>query len=227
MKGISSGKCNRHGGHLVSRRATGVVASAVLTVVLVVTGSGPAAAQDLLESGWIAIQSYNFPDHYVRHRAYLGELTKIASSLDQLDSTFRVVKGLAGRGTVSFESRNFPGYFLRHHNLRLKLHKFDGTDLFRQDASFLTKNGLALGLSNVPVDETLTSYESINYPGYYIRHRADTRAEEAGKVFHLYIEKYVGSAAVDARRPSAAEARFRRDCTFRLKPRRVPPAVIK
>lgn len=171
-------------------------------------------AQDSISSDWIAFQSYNFPDHYIRHRNFLGELTTVKSTLDQLDSTFKVVNGLAGHGTVSFESRNYRGYYLRHHNFRIKLQQLEGSDLFRKDASFIGRTGLAIGLWNTPIDESLTSYESVNYPGYYIRHRANNAADESNKEFHLYIEKYVKSSSIDPSNPGAAETRFRKDCTF-------------
>jgi len=60
------------------------------------------------------------------------------------------------------------------------------------------------------MDMSLTSHESVNYPGYYIRHRANNAAEEANKEFHLYIEKYVKSDSLDPSNPGTAETRFRR-----------------
>lgn len=217
---------NRLGEYVVSEEGGRLVASVLFAITFMATFCNYGIAQKLLDSEWVTIQSYNFPDRYIRHRNYLGELTTVKSNLDTLDSTFKVVKGLAGRGTVSFESKNYPGYYLRHHNFRIKLHKLDGSDLFRQDASFIRKTGLAIGLWNVPIDESLTSYESVNYPGFYIRHRADNNAEEASKVFHLYIEKYVRSDSIDPSHPKDAEARFRRDCTFKLKSRLFPPPKL-
>jgi hypothetical protein len=43
--------------------------------------------------------------------------------------------------SVSLESVNFPGRFLRHQDFRIKLHQYDGTVLFRQDASFMYQDG--------------------------------------------------------------------------------------
>jgi hypothetical protein len=81
------------------------------------------------------------------------------------------VGGLADSRYVSFESLNYPGHYLRHQDFRLKLQKFDGSQLFRQDATFMMVPGLA--------DGSWSSFESVNYPGHYIRHRN----------FHLYLEK--------------------------------------
>jgi hypothetical protein len=105
--------------------------------------------------------SFNVPGGYVRHRNLLGEVTAITAQ-DAADALFKLVPGLAGSG-VSFESVNLPGYYLRHNGFRIKLHSNDGTDVFRQDASFNVRCGLA--------DANLVSLEAVNFPGYFLRHR--------------------------------------------------------
>ena len=117
--------------------------------------------------------SYNYPEHFIRHQNYLGEISKISSDLDKKDATFRIVRGLAGTCN-SFESVNYPGYYLRHQNYRVKLNKAENNDLFQKDATFCMRDGLA--------DTELISFESYNYPDHYIRH----------KNYHLYIEKDKG-----------------------------------
>lgn len=190
--------------------------SPLAPLAAIALATGLAWGQPILQGRpWVRLESYNFPNRFIRHRNYLGELTPVESTLDRLDSSFRIVRGLAGTGTISFESKNFPTYYLRHHHFRIKLHKLDSSPLFRQDASFKSRSGLALGLWNVPLDNTLNSYESVNYPGFYIRHRADNPAEETNKVFHLYLDKYVRGRDLDSSRPAQSVARFRRDATFR------------
>ncbi|MFA5354356.1 MAG: AbfB domain-containing protein [Thermodesulfovibrionales bacterium] len=139
----------------------------VLSLMLILCGQ--AAAEE-----FVSLQSYNYPDHYVRHRNYLGELTPVVSQLDVADSSFRMVQGLAGGNTVSFESRNYPGHYLRHQGFRIKLHRSDGSELFRNDASFRMVQGLA--------DSSRSSFEAVNYPGHFLRHRD----------FHLYLERGEG-----------------------------------
>lgn len=117
-----------------------------------------------------SFESYNYPEHYIRHKNYMGEISEINSNLDKKDATFRVVRGLAGKCN-SFESVNYPGHYLRHQNYRIKLHKTDGSDLFQKDATFCIKPGLA--------DAEHRSFESYNYPNHYLRH----------KNYHLYIEE--------------------------------------
>ena len=99
-----------------------------------------------------------------RHRNSLGELTPIVSALDRADATFIARAGLGLEIAVSLESVNFPGHFLRHQDFRLKLHRNDGSDLFRNDATFMYNDGAAWeGNRGV-------SLESVNFPGHFIRH---------------------------------------------------------
>ncbi|MBI1211196.1 MAG: hypothetical protein GC190_07015 [Alphaproteobacteria bacterium] len=69
----------------------------------------------------------------------------------------------------------------------VRLDQFSGDDLFRQDASFYVRPGLA--------DGSLASFESVNYPGYYLRHRN----------FHLFLEQ-------------GSDELFRSDATFYPEP---------
>jgi hypothetical protein len=115
--------------------------------------------------GATSFESFNFPCHFIRHRNSLGELTGVASDLDRADATFVVRPALNGSPiAVSLESVNFPGHFLRHNFFRIKLHANDGSELFRQDASFIYNDGAAWeGNGGV-------SFESVNLPGHFIRH---------------------------------------------------------
>ena len=123
-----------------------------------------------------SFESVNYPNRYMRHAFFLGELTPISSDLDRNDATFVLRPGLSGTpGAISFESINYPGQFLRHQNFRLKLNPDDGSPLFHQDASFLPRPALA--------GQGMVSYESVNFPGFFIRHRD----------FHLWVEQNDGS----------------------------------
>lgn len=111
----------------------------------------------------ISFKSVNYPNKFIRHRNFLGELTTISSALDKKDASFKVVPALNGKkGYVSFESVNYPGYYLRHQNFVIKLHKKEGSKLYKEDASFKPRKGLA---------QKGYTFESSNYPGRYIRHR--------------------------------------------------------
>ncbi len=119
-----------------------------------------------------SLQSFNYPDRYVRHRNSLGFTEPPVNELGKKDATFRVVPGLAGR-CVSFESHNYPGQFLRHQGFRLKLAPRAGDQQFREDATFCVAQGQGAGFS----------FESFNFPGHYIRHRSN----------ELWVERYDGT----------------------------------
>jgi GH43 family beta-xylosidase len=107
----------------------------------------------------VRLNSYAYPDRYVRHYDYRVKLEANVTNL--ADSQFRLVPGLAGAGTVSLESTNFPGYYLRHRNLEVWVEKNDGSATFTNDASFYRRAGLA--------DSSAVSLESFNVPGSYVR----------------------------------------------------------
>ena len=136
-----------------------------------VTYSGDAKVR----AGLVTLVSHNYPNHAIRHRNFLAEISELHSQLDKQDATFKVVRGLSDPSAISFESVNYPGYYLRHQNFQIKLHKNDGSGLFLADATFRKVSGLT--------DGSKYSFESINYPNHYIRH----------KNFRLYIEQGSGN----------------------------------
>ncbi|MFD0817632.1 glycoside hydrolase family 43 protein [Micromonospora zhanjiangensis] len=108
------------------------------------------------------IQSYNYPDRYVRHYDFDARIDPDVNPL--VDSQWRIVPGLANPagGTVSFESVNYPGYYLRHYNYDFVLAQNDNTATFRGDATFKRVAGLA--------DPAAVSFQSYNFPDRYLRH---------------------------------------------------------
>jgi hypothetical protein len=108
------------------------------------------------------LQSYNFPDRYVRHVDFDVRIDPNVSPV--ADAQWRMVPGLADTGSahVSFEAANYPGYYLRHSNYDLVLARNDGSATFRADATFRRVNGLA--------DSSAASFQSYNFPDRYLRH---------------------------------------------------------
>jgi len=110
-------------------------------------------------------EAVNFRGFFIRHRNFLGELTRKDGPI--LDFAFWVI----GENVVRLKSRNFEHRFLRHRDLRLRL---DGANdpnphLFVDDSRFRIRNpGLAAGL---PEGRGGISFESVNIPGHFIRHR--------------------------------------------------------
>ncbi|MGW0396485.1 family 43 glycosylhydrolase [Streptomyces sp. NPDC003002] len=121
------------------------------------------------------LSSFNYPDHYIRHREYRGKLEAGVTNL--ADSQFRTVTGLAGSGTVSLESANFPGHYLRSRNGEVWVERNDGTTAFKNSAAFYQRPGLA--------DPAGVSYESYTSPGQYLRHFG----------FLLYVQGVGGAVA--------------------------------
>jgi hypothetical protein len=182
-----------------SLRRLGVVLALVGSLVgLQLVTAQPAAAAVPYDQV-VSFESKNYPGRYIRHRAWLGEITPLWSDLDRHDATFIVRGGLTGAaGTVSFESANYPGHYLRHQGWRIKLAAPDGSQLFRQDATFTARER--------PYDEW--RFESVNYPGHFIRHSA----------FQLWLNRSDGSVLFDRdstwhRKPAANGTKGRGECT--------------
>jgi hypothetical protein len=117
-----------------------------------------------------SIRSFNFPDKYLRHHEFYGKLTQITTPIDKLDSTFRIVPGLANSRVtdtyryISFESWNYPGWYLVDKDGLLILTKRVLCDVnFNKAATFKQVQGLA--------DKSACSFESYIDSTRYIRHR--------------------------------------------------------
>jgi len=77
---------------------------------------------------------------------------------------------------VRINSFNYPDTYLRHSNYEIYQHDDDGSDLFLKDSTFTVVSCLAVG--------DCYSFESLNYPGYYLFHDGDLlyiREVPAGK----------------------------------------------
>ena len=118
----------------------------------------------------IRLRAYGHTDRFIRHRRFLGELTRLNSSIEKQAATFLIVPGLADAKRISFEAVDRPGYFLCARDFRIKLVKPTGETALR-DATFKKIRGLA--------DKSCASFESSSHPGYFIRQRD----------FHIVLEK--------------------------------------
>ncbi|MGM7722829.1 AbfB domain-containing protein [Metabacillus sp. Hm71] len=117
----------------------------------------------------ISLESVNYPNRFIRHQNYLGELTPIQSELDRRDATFDWTGDWRYGAEGQLRSINFPTHYLRHQNFRLKLHTiYDAPDwnLRYLDSTFTMVPGLA-----DPTNPELVSFRSKNFPDRFIRHR--------------------------------------------------------
>lgn len=78
------------------------------------------------------------------------------------ESSFLVVPGLNGQG-VSFKSALHPNRYIRHKNYKLYADVNDKSALFKKDATFNVRYGLAATNGHFGI-----SFESVNYPGHFI-----------------------------------------------------------
>ena len=136
----------------------------------------------------VNLESLNFPGHFIRHAAFLGELTRRGGPVNDFAFTLRS----RGPGQVAIRSLNFPDRFLRHRDFRIHLEgpAGPGDGLWTQDSTFFFEQGLA--------DRAGVSFRSVNFPDRYLRHRD----------FHLVLEPPA----------SADDALFRQDATFFRRP---------
>jgi hypothetical protein len=113
-----------------------------------------------------SIRSYNYPERYWRHRDFELHLDPSdASTLFDMDSTFRVVTGLADPTGISFQSINYPDRYLRHRDFIMYLEAPSSSNdtLFRSDATFKVVNS--------PIGHGFVQFQSVNYPDRMIRHQ--------------------------------------------------------
>lgn len=110
----------------------------------------------------VSFTSVNFPDRQIMVKDNLGVLDPPPAGSNL--NSFKVVPALNGKvGFISLESVTFPGHYLRHESLRIKLHQSNGSQIFKDDASFQPMAPL------FPTSGAF-SLQSSNYPNWYIRH---------------------------------------------------------
>ncbi|MFI9101030.1 AbfB domain-containing protein [Streptomyces fildesensis] len=99
---------------------------------------------------------------YAGDFATLGPVSASSSARTRQRVTFSVIRGLADTRCVTFRAAD--GRYLRHRDLRLRLSTNDGSELFREDATFCPHPGAVTG------SITLHAH---NNPGSVLRHRDD------------------------------------------------------
>ncbi|MEU7663750.1 sigma-70 family RNA polymerase sigma factor [Streptomyces lincolnensis] len=125
--------------------------------------ASPSATADAVPLGAHSLESVDQPALYLTYAgdfATLGPVSSAGSAQARQRVTFTVVRGLADTRCVTFRAAD--GRYLRHHYLRLRLSTDDGSELFREDATFCARPGAVAG------SVTLHAH---NYPGSVIRHR--------------------------------------------------------
>lgn len=98
-----------------------------------------------------------------------------------ITSSIRIISALNGRdGAYSLQSVERPEHYLRHRNFLVHLDASDGSELFKNDASFFMRaNKYFPGY---------TSLESCNFPGHFLRHqnyKMKLHKEDSSQLFKM------------------------------------------
>ncbi|GGT69411.1 sigma-70 family RNA polymerase sigma factor [Streptomyces lateritius] len=123
----------------------------------------PSAVVGTVPLGPQSLESVDEPALYLTYAgdfATLGRVSASSGAQTRQRVTFTVIRGLADTGCVTFRAAD--GRYLRHRDLRLRLSTNDGSELFREDATFCPNPGAVAG------SVTLHAH---NYPGSVLRHR--------------------------------------------------------
>ncbi|MFF5186181.1 AbfB domain-containing protein [Streptomyces sp. NPDC000345] len=107
-----------------------------------------------------SVNSVNYPDRYWHVSSDQVKLDPVRGSESREDSTFTVVRGLTDSACFSFKTSD--GRYLRHRSFVLRAERYDGSSLFKQDATFCSRGSSYSGA---------VMLESVNYPGRYLRHK--------------------------------------------------------
>ncbi|KAJ7635071.1 Arabinosidase B [Roridomyces roridus] len=103
-------------------------------------------------------------NRYIAHTGTMVNtqiITPSNSSATRLSASWNVVAGLGNNACVSFESRDTPGNYIRHSNFQLFVNVSDGTQVFKEDATWCPQAALN-GKGN--------SIRSWSFPTHYFRH---------------------------------------------------------
>ncbi|MER6118077.1 sigma-70 family RNA polymerase sigma factor [Streptomyces sp. NPDC001743] len=126
-------------------------------------GPSPTASATAVPLGARSLESVDEPGSYLTYTGDFPALGRVTASSDaqaRQRGTFSVVRGMADTRCVTFRAAD--GRYLRHRDLRLRLSAYDGSELFREDATFCPSPGAVAG------SVTLHAH---NYPGSVLRHR--------------------------------------------------------
>ena len=98
----------------------------------------------------VVLRAVNYPKKFLKHRDAGIELTEGQGA----EASFEIIPGLAGQ-CVSFRSVDDPTRFLRHRNFVLVLEPDDGSELFREDATFCQRPSRAAVVPRAPARKSL------------------------------------------------------------------------
>ncbi|MFC9019836.1 AbfB domain-containing protein, partial [Streptomyces albidoflavus] len=114
------------------------------------------------ENRSLRVTTEGHTEKFLRHQDGLAWTAPVSQESDatlKADATYKVVPGLGDENCYSLESRNYPGEYLRHRESRVRRDADDGTQLFKDDATWCAVPG-----------ENGVRLSSLNMSGSYLRH---------------------------------------------------------
>ncbi|MBV1942977.1 AbfB domain-containing protein [Streptomyces sp. BV286] len=126
-----------------------------------------------------SVRAVNYPDRYW-HLSYdsvrLDQVSSHSSSRTRQEASFKVVPGIADSSCVSFSLGDKR--YLRHQNFRLRADRHDGSEYFKQDATFCPRPSVHSGA---------VALESYNFRGRFLRHRNFELRLDPAEYNQLYL----------------------------------------
>jgi len=119
----------------------------------------PSTHRPAADSARHSVRAVNYPGRQWHVSGGSVRLDPVGSGR-RSDVAFRVVAGLADASCHSFATAD--GRYLRHRDFLLREDRYDGSALFRQDATFCPRSSPHSGA---------VMLESVNRPGRFLRHR--------------------------------------------------------
>lgn len=123
----------------------------------------PSTVAGIVPLGAQSLESVDDPALHLTYAgdfATLGRVSASSNAQTRQRATFTVIGGLADTRCVTFRAAD--GRYLRHRDLRLRLSTDDGSELFREDATFCPHPGAVAGS---------VALHAHNYPGSVLRYR--------------------------------------------------------
>ena len=126
----------------------------------------------------VAIKPFDQNDNVVTAnredgKVWLWKVEPDSALFFQQQARYTLVPGLSDFTGISLEFHDYPGYYLRNQDGEIHLHAYDGTDIFRSEATFYERDPW---WTDHPGNVSL---ETHNQPGSFVRHRNELVYAEA------------------------------------------------
>ena len=134
-------------------------------IVLTPLLAGPLQAQTVpTPTTTTTVEAYDMPGYFLVCTTSSGPVQMVEGGDQTPEGQWNIVTGLIGTDTVSFTPVALPDHYVRHRSYICYADPVTTENLYLNDGSFFPRAGLA--------DPTAVSFESINFPNYYLTRNA-------------------------------------------------------